>query len=63
MRHAEAVPCPKDIEERVSQMESLSVDWPDSDELDQSYYESGENIDDLLIAYIKKNTEQGAAPN
>ena len=41
-----------DIEARMDQMELLSCSWPDSDELDESYYGSGEDIDELLIAHI-----------
>ena len=44
-----------DIEARSEQMELLSRSWPDSDELDDAYPGSGEDIDDLLIDYIQKH--------
>lgn len=51
-----------DIEARVEQMELLSRSWPDSDELNEAYPGSGEDIDDLLIDFIKKHRRAESGP-
>jgi Domain of unknown function (DUF4375) len=56
------VPPESDIEARVEQMESLASGWPDDDDLNEQYYTSEDDMDDLLLAFLDrmKSAEQAA---
>jgi hypothetical protein len=57
VRVSRHIPIISNIRLRSIQMGFLSLLWPDDDRLSSEYFDSGEDLDDLLIAHLTKPAE------